>query len=394
MVDIDVRVASTVKLFRRSIVNYPAFNAFFQRADLTKSEKAVFTSITMAEWELVVQLEAVVQRIADLALVESQSATMLSSTMYILLWVASARMNSYKFSAFSLHGTRNTDTNEKMFARRQITLPDLSVLAQRCIKRTLHQIAFRLPQPGVPMGMALLLDPRTKRAAKNYLQIPDWARAATGHILEDTKVLLLAEHRVMYKALHINEDAEGDAVNSAASSPGRDCSSSSDTELDLLCGEEVLKPVDSTPTDVSLNAKADAVMEQWLDLRIDWEEVVRHQIPDKQECDRVLSKLAIRNKKQGNVRVWNVEQLCQQVDVWRWFADYGQARFPSVAKFARVWLGRSCSTAFQERVFSTATLVMNSLRTSTDNERAERQLIMRHNREEMKRMDESKHRIW
>ncbi|KAL3659236.1 hypothetical protein V7S43_015814 [Phytophthora oleae] len=60
MVDIDVRIASTVKLFRRSIVNYPAFNAYFQRADLTKSEKAVFTSITMAEWELVVQLEAVV----------------------------------------------------------------------------------------------------------------------------------------------------------------------------------------------------------------------------------------------------------------------------------------------------------------------------------------------
>ncbi|KAL3659235.1 hypothetical protein V7S43_015813 [Phytophthora oleae] len=201
------------------------------------------------------------------------------------------------------------------------------------------------------MGMALLLDPRTKRAAKNYLQIPDWAQAATGHILEDTKALLRAKHRVMYKALHINEDAEGDAVNSAASSPGRDCSSSSDTELDFLCGEEVLEPVDSTPTDVSLNAKADAVMEQWLDLRIGWEEVVRHQIPDKQECDRVLSKLTIRNKKQENVRVWNVEQLCQQVDVCRWFADYGQARFPSVAKLARVWLGRRCSTAFQERVF-------------------------------------------
>ncbi|KAL3663555.1 hypothetical protein V7S43_011442 [Phytophthora oleae] len=146
-----------------------------------------------------------------------------------------------QFFGISLHGTRNADTNEKSFARRQITLPDLSVLAQRCIKRTLHQIAFRLPQPGVPMGMALLLDPRTKRAAKNYLQIPDWAQAATGHILEDTKALLRAEHRVMYKALHINEDAEGDAVNSAASSPGRDCSSSSDTELDLLCGEEVLE---------------------------------------------------------------------------------------------------------------------------------------------------------
>ncbi|KAL3662524.1 hypothetical protein V7S43_012379 [Phytophthora oleae] len=31
MIDIDVRVASTVKLFRRSIINHPAFNAFSRR---------------------------------------------------------------------------------------------------------------------------------------------------------------------------------------------------------------------------------------------------------------------------------------------------------------------------------------------------------------------------
>ncbi|KAL3666654.1 hypothetical protein V7S43_008284 [Phytophthora oleae] len=275
MVDIDVRVASTVKLFRRSIVNYPAFNAFFQRADLTKSEKAVFTSITMAEWELVVQLEAVVQRIADLALVESQSATMLSSTIHEREIFCPSSDHTAGFKCFVA----------KMY-QADITSNSIPTSTARGAN-----------------GYGPVTGPTNETGCKNYLQIPDWAQAATGHILEDTKALLRAEHRVMYKALHINEGAEGDAVNSAASSPGRDCSSSSGTELDLLCGEEVLEPVDSTPTDVSLNAKADAVMEQWLDFRIDWEEVVRHQIPDKQECDRVLSKLTIRNKKQGSVRV-------------------------------------------------------------------------------------------
>ncbi|KAE9191619.1 hypothetical protein PF005_g18770 [Phytophthora fragariae] len=101
-------------------------------------------------------MEAVMQRIAELALVESQSASMISSTMYVLLRVASARMNSYKFSSYCLGGARETETNEKSFPRIQLMLPDLSDLAQRCIKRTLYQIAECLPKPSVPMGMALI----------------------------------------------------------------------------------------------------------------------------------------------------------------------------------------------------------------------------------------------
>ncbi|KAE8992054.1 hypothetical protein PF010_g18880 [Phytophthora fragariae] len=81
---------------------------------------------------------------------------MISSTMYVLLRVASARMNSYKFSSYCLGGARETETNEKSFPRIQLMLPDLSDLAQRCIKRTLYQIAECLPKPSVPMGMALI----------------------------------------------------------------------------------------------------------------------------------------------------------------------------------------------------------------------------------------------
>ncbi|KAG6949998.1 hypothetical protein JG688_00014379, partial [Phytophthora aleatoria] len=79
IVDLGVRVASTIKLFRRSIINYRAFKAFFQNTDVSESEKMVFNCITDAEWVLVVQLEAVMQRLAGLALVESQSTTMISS---------------------------------------------------------------------------------------------------------------------------------------------------------------------------------------------------------------------------------------------------------------------------------------------------------------------------
>ncbi|OWZ18587.1 hypothetical protein PHMEG_0007302 [Phytophthora megakarya] len=61
--------------------------------------------------------------------------------------------------------------------------------------------------------------------------------------------------------------------------------------------------------------------------------------------------------------------------------------FPSIAALARVWLGRSPSNAFQERVFSTRGFIMSNLRTRTDNQRAEMQVLLRHNRDEIRQME-------
>ncbi|KAE8969043.1 hypothetical protein PR003_g28243 [Phytophthora rubi] len=68
---------------------------------------------------------------------------MISPSMYVLLRVASARMNSFKFSSYCLGGAQDTETNEKNFPHIQLMMTDLFDLAQRCIKRTLHQIAER-----------------------------------------------------------------------------------------------------------------------------------------------------------------------------------------------------------------------------------------------------------
>jgi hypothetical protein len=117
MIDVDVRVASVVKLFQRSIVNYTAYESYFRSVKEAKDDREVFTCISMSEWELVVEMEAIVHRLAEIALVESQAANMLSSTMYVLLRVAHIRMNSFKFTAYQLDGPRDEDTNETNFPR-------------------------------------------------------------------------------------------------------------------------------------------------------------------------------------------------------------------------------------------------------------------------------------
>ncbi|KAL3658151.1 hypothetical protein V7S43_016782 [Phytophthora oleae] len=236
--------------------------------------------------------------------------------------------------------------------------------------------------------MALLLDPRTRPSVKWFLRVPDFTETTADNILDEAKALMRVEHSVFYKALNSNatQQAEnGEALSS--SSPLEGSSNNSDTEAELLYGEEVSQPLEESNAEASLNARADELLDVWLNLRVDWAEVVRKQYTTKEENNLVLSKIITRNKKH-NTRMWNVEELCGRVDVCRWFAEVGEVTFPSIAKLARVWLGRGSSTAFQERVFSTGSFVMSKLRTKTDNERAQQQLLLRHNREEIRLIED------
>ncbi|GMF34809.1 unnamed protein product [Phytophthora fragariaefolia] len=84
LIGIDVRVASVMKLLQRSIINYPAFQWYFQSVRDDEKDKYVFTCISVEGWNLIVEMEAVVRHVAELALAESLVASTLSSTMYVL----------------------------------------------------------------------------------------------------------------------------------------------------------------------------------------------------------------------------------------------------------------------------------------------------------------------
>ncbi|KAG1708685.1 hypothetical protein DVH05_022313 [Phytophthora capsici] len=66
----DVRVAYTCKLIRRSVVNYAAFEAYFQS---TKDSSSVWSNLSPDDWTLATEMEAVTHFIANLALIETQS---------------------------------------------------------------------------------------------------------------------------------------------------------------------------------------------------------------------------------------------------------------------------------------------------------------------------------
>lgn len=114
----------------------------------------------------------------------------------------------------------------------------------------------------------------------------------------------------------------------------------------------------------TLHDQADKILEKWLQDSVDWVSVVLHQAPKPTTTMDSLTPMLMARRE--GVYCWNVEAVCKHVDILRWFQEIGSTLFPSIAALACVWLERSPSIAFQDRVFSTGGIVMSSLRTRTD----------------------------
>lgn len=77
----------------------------------------------------------------------------------------------------------------------------------------------------------------------------------------------------------------------------------------------------------------------------------------------------------GGQVCWNVVELCR-INLLEWFRDVGKLTFPTISTLARIWLDKVSLSAFQDRVVSSAGLVMPPTRTQSDNNRAEKQLLL------------------
>ncbi|ETP03290.1 hypothetical protein F441_19731 [Phytophthora nicotianae CJ01A1] len=142
---------------------------------------------------------------------------------------------------------------------------------------------------------------------------------------------------------------------------------------DMQCGAPLTLEDAGRRSLSSLHQEADEVLDRWLSHNVPWVQVAVQQADDKGMTAEAMTGLLL--------------GLFKHLDVCRWFKEVGAKQFPSVAVLARVWRGRVSSNAFQERVFSTGGLIMSSRRMSTDNERAETQVLLKQNRSEIKRME-------
>ncbi|ETP50044.1 hypothetical protein F442_04513 [Phytophthora nicotianae P10297] len=132
--DCDTRVAFTVKLLERSIVNYSAFQYYFQCRE-KGDDPSVFECLEHADWRLMAEIESIVGSIADLARIEVQRSDLVASELIVLLKFEADRLYSNSFSMFDLNAPRDPMTTVDTFRRILISGEAFSGLARVCLAR-------------------------------------------------------------------------------------------------------------------------------------------------------------------------------------------------------------------------------------------------------------------
>ncbi|KAG1687186.1 hypothetical protein DVH05_005353 [Phytophthora capsici] len=388
MIDKDVRVAYTCKLIRRSVVNYAAFEAYFQS---TKESRSAWSALSADDWMLATEMESVTHFIANLALVEAQSENLVSSYMVVFRRLAEKKLKSFKFDAMVIETPRTKDGNETSHRRVVRRLDQFSEAGKTCLRRTLLQLQARFPKVTKEAMACILLDPRTKSSAKKIAAVGDIPRKEEKAIYKNGLEILRNEHRKVFSQMaklgkipHSQPSSQSSLLSQDVNSPLSSPSSTGwDDEDELLLGAPIrTSKAREEVKESEINARADSVMMEWLEMEPEWLDVAQHQNPDIKKED--LSSAMTTDSRKG--MHWSLLGLYQYVDVLQWFRDEGESRFPSMALLARIHLGKISSSAFQERVFSTGGIIMGPLRTRTDNRRSEKQLLLRHNRDEIVKM--------
>lgn len=164
-VDVEVRVASTITVFQRTIVNFKAFEKYFERCD-SDDDPSIFNALSADDWKLMVELEAVMNNISRLALVEIQREHLLASENIVLMKLAIDKLNASSFACMDIDAPRTPKTNAANFPRVARKTEAFLQETTTGIARTIGQMKKRFPKLTTEIVMPLLLDPRTAPSAK------------------------------------------------------------------------------------------------------------------------------------------------------------------------------------------------------------------------------------
>lgn len=380
IVDVDMHVASSCLLMKRSIVNYAAFKTYFRKHT---EGRDVFAAISVQEWGLVVELEAITEYLAKLALLEVQHEAVVSSYLLVFRKMSLARLQSASFDCYMLDAERDPDTNEASMPRTRTPIEQFSQGGLTCIRRLQVQILSRFPALSRDVAMPLLLDPRTKNSAVTLPSKMTEDDDGDGAIIGAT-ALLKQEHLELLTRMRESEARERGEQGEGNKRRNGSAINDVNEQVADLYGDAVPSAATKDVSAASLQDESNEIIERWMAFKENWLSVAAvqkvHGVPETELVGHLCAR-----RHDGSL-VWDLMGLYKHVNIYRWYRDVGAKAFPSIALLARIWLGRSSSTAFQERVFSSGTVVMSPLRARTDNELAEKQLILCHNVKEIVRL--------
>lgn len=195
LVDVKVRDASSCRLMRRSITNYTAMRLFF--LDYNKSN--VFSALTESDWALTREIESVTRHLAQLAMSEVQSHSIVASYVLVFGTVAEANLKSRSFQCLELRASSRTATTDHTEEREEVYVEQFSKPGKVCVARCLAQVRDRFPPLTAQEAIALLLDPRTMNCAAAII---DGTNVPTTH---RDKLLMQAEETIVKEQIRLQK---------------------------------------------------------------------------------------------------------------------------------------------------------------------------------------------
>ncbi|POM79081.1 Hypothetical protein PHPALM_3318 [Phytophthora palmivora] len=268
--------------------------------------------------------------------------------------LAETKLKSFKFDAMVMEAPRSNDANESSHRRVVRTRQQFSDAGKTCLRWTLLQLQARFPKLAKESMICILLDPRTKSRAKKIAAVGSIPRKEEKAIYKGGLDYLRYEHRKVFCEMIKQGKVSLDQQSSQSSLLSQEstlspCSSPPsigwDDEDELLLGA----PIRTTKTrdevkESEINARADRVTQDWLDLEPEWLEIAQRQIPGKMKEE--LSKEMTIDKADG--MHWALSGLYKHVNVLNWFRDEGESQFPTISLLACIHLGKISSLAFHE----------------------------------------------
>ncbi|KUF82615.1 hypothetical protein AM587_10008456 [Phytophthora nicotianae] len=256
--DCDTRVAFTVKLLERSIVNYSAFQYYFQCRE-KGDDPSVFECLEHADWRLMAEIESIVGSIADLARIEVQWSDLVASELIVLLKFEADRLYSNSFSMFDLNAPRDPMTTVDTFRRILISGEAFSGLARVCLAR------MKAPST-TPETEKHASDGETQQSQQS------------SEIVSAASKLLVDAHREMFCSLHAH-DLNAFETTAVTTSPNFDLVTYADVEV--ICGTPIEAVAEGEALTLTLHEQADRVLEKWLQYTVDWVATAVQHAPEK-----------------------------------------------------------------------------------------------------------------
>ena len=190
---------------------------------------------------------------------------------------------------------------------------------------------------------SLLLDPGSKQFAENLLDEEG--------LFDSTRALLKEKHRDAWRSYNTPaDDNSGGVVNTSNNEEEEEeelevptelhDDDDDDDSLGMVC-ELVEGSVEDVDSDTS-DKNADEVFEKWMSHKVNFSKYVFDSQPAMKDSGTVQFK-----------------EIVAKFDTMKYFRETGNTDWPTICMLARIHFSKMDNSAFQERVFSTASNIMS-----------------------------------